>query len=194
VVSTTPRPLYPRDRPGTHCTGGWVGPRAGLDIYEKSRPHRIRSTDRPASNQSLYRLSYRAQIYIFCLSIYITVQEHYGMSHQEEVGKFHLRTGHEGPESEYRYNHTLSLTSALDRGGWSTPRPGRYPPVKDPVPNVQEPGCAPAPVWKGAESLAPNWIQSPDCSIRSESLCRLSYPSQRSKTNNYLSNPENLNI
>jgi len=23
--------LYPRERPGTHCTGGWVGPRAGLD-------------------------------------------------------------------------------------------------------------------------------------------------------------------
>jgi hypothetical protein len=24
----------------THCTGGWVGPRAGLDACEKSRPHR----------------------------------------------------------------------------------------------------------------------------------------------------------
>ena len=23
--------LYPRERPGTHCTGGWVGLRAGLD-------------------------------------------------------------------------------------------------------------------------------------------------------------------
>jgi hypothetical protein len=40
VVSTTPRPLYPRERRGTHCTGGWVGPRAGLDVCEKSRPHR----------------------------------------------------------------------------------------------------------------------------------------------------------
>ena len=37
-VSTTPRPLYPRERPGTHCTGGWVGPRAGLDGCGKSRP------------------------------------------------------------------------------------------------------------------------------------------------------------
>jgi hypothetical protein len=26
-------------RPGTHCTGGWVGPRAGLDGCGKSRPH-----------------------------------------------------------------------------------------------------------------------------------------------------------
>jgi hypothetical protein len=31
VVSITPRPLYPRGRPGTLCTGGWVGPKAGLD-------------------------------------------------------------------------------------------------------------------------------------------------------------------
>ena len=31
VVKATPRPLYPRERPGTHCIGGWVGPRAGLD-------------------------------------------------------------------------------------------------------------------------------------------------------------------
>jgi hypothetical protein len=40
VVSTTPRPLYPRERPGTHCTGGWVGPRTGLDVCEKPRSHR----------------------------------------------------------------------------------------------------------------------------------------------------------
>jgi hypothetical protein len=40
LVSTTPRPFYPRERPGTHSTGGWVGPRAGLDVCEKSRPHR----------------------------------------------------------------------------------------------------------------------------------------------------------
>jgi hypothetical protein len=38
MVSTTPRPLYPRERPGTHCTVGWVGPRAGLDVCEKSPP------------------------------------------------------------------------------------------------------------------------------------------------------------
>ena len=31
------RPLYPQERPGTHCTGGWVGPRAGLDGCGKSR-------------------------------------------------------------------------------------------------------------------------------------------------------------
>ena len=32
VVSSTPWPhLNPPERPGTHFTGGWVGPRAGLD-------------------------------------------------------------------------------------------------------------------------------------------------------------------
>ena len=31
VVSATPRPLYPRDRPGTHCTGGCVDPKTSPD-------------------------------------------------------------------------------------------------------------------------------------------------------------------
>jgi hypothetical protein len=56
VVNLTPRPLYPPESPGTHCTGGWVGLRAGVDVCEKSRPHRY-SIPGPSS-QSLYRLSY----------------------------------------------------------------------------------------------------------------------------------------
>jgi hypothetical protein len=36
-----PAALLPGKRPGTHCIGGWVGPRAGLDGCGKSRPHRI---------------------------------------------------------------------------------------------------------------------------------------------------------
>jgi hypothetical protein len=34
-----PAAIYPREEPGTHCTGGWVGPRAGLDRCGKSRPY-----------------------------------------------------------------------------------------------------------------------------------------------------------
>ena len=37
VVNATLRPPYPRERIGTHCIGGWVGPRAGLDGCGKSR-------------------------------------------------------------------------------------------------------------------------------------------------------------
>jgi hypothetical protein len=43
VVSTTARPLYPLERPGTHCTGGWVGLRAGLDVFKISL-HNIKSS------------------------------------------------------------------------------------------------------------------------------------------------------
>jgi len=32
------RSFYPRERLGTYCIGGWVGPRVGLDRCEKSRP------------------------------------------------------------------------------------------------------------------------------------------------------------
>jgi len=51
-----PAALYPRERPGTHFTGGWVGPRTG----GKSRPHRDSIPDRPARSQPLHRLSYPA--------------------------------------------------------------------------------------------------------------------------------------
>ena len=30
-LQQAPAALYPRERHGTHFTGGWVGPRAGLD-------------------------------------------------------------------------------------------------------------------------------------------------------------------
>jgi hypothetical protein len=37
--SVTPRPPLPlRERPGTHCTGGWVGTRASLDRCRKFCP------------------------------------------------------------------------------------------------------------------------------------------------------------
>ena len=60
------------------------------------------------------------------------------------------------------YSSALPSTSTLDGGGWSTPRPGRFTPGKDPVPTVQEAGWAPGPVWTGAENLAPTGIRSPD--------------------------------
>ena len=60
VVNAMPWPLYPQERSDTHYTGGCVGLRAGLDWCEKSRPTGIRSPDRQARRQSLYRLRYPA--------------------------------------------------------------------------------------------------------------------------------------
>ena len=40
VVNATPRPLYPREIPGTYCIGGWVGPRAVLDVHGIPHTHR----------------------------------------------------------------------------------------------------------------------------------------------------------
>jgi hypothetical protein len=56
--ASCPGCLYPRERPGTHCTGGWVGPGAGLDRCGKYRPTGIRSPGLPACSESLYRLRY----------------------------------------------------------------------------------------------------------------------------------------
>jgi hypothetical protein len=41
------------------------------------------------------------------------------------------RTVCESPEREWRYSSTLSLTSALERGGWLLPRRGRFTPWKE---------------------------------------------------------------
>ena len=43
-----PGRFTPGGRPGTHCTGGWVGPMNGLDRCGKSRLHRDSIPGRPA--------------------------------------------------------------------------------------------------------------------------------------------------
>ena len=67
VVNATAQPLYPRERPGTHSTGGWMGPRADLDRCGKSPPTGIRSPDRPARSESLYRLSFPGRHWYQCI-------------------------------------------------------------------------------------------------------------------------------
>jgi hypothetical protein len=70
VVSVTPQPHFsPRERtPDTRCTGGWVGPRAGLDVEVRGKillslpAIKLRSLGSPARSQTLYRLSYPAHI------------------------------------------------------------------------------------------------------------------------------------
>ena len=76
--------------------------------------------------------------------------------------KGHPITGQEGPEGEQMYSFTLPLTSALDGGRWSRPRPSRFTPGRDTVPTVQEAGWATGPVWTGTENIAPTGIRSPD--------------------------------
>jgi hypothetical protein len=56
-----PVALYPRgEDPGTHCTGGWVGPRAGLDTEDRGKilpplsGIERRSPGRPVRSQTLY--------------------------------------------------------------------------------------------------------------------------------------------
>ena len=65
VFNTTPRPFYPRERPGTHCIGSWVAPqgRSGR-VWKISPPTGIRSPDRPARSESLYGLSYPSTLYV----------------------------------------------------------------------------------------------------------------------------------
>jgi hypothetical protein len=47
-------------------------------------------------------------------------------SEGQSEGAVNPITYHERSQGEQRYSCTLSLTSALDVGGWSTPHPGRF--------------------------------------------------------------------
>ena len=60
VVNATPRPLYPRERPGTNCIGGWVGPqgRSGQVRKISPPPGFDPRTVQPVASR-LYRLNYR---------------------------------------------------------------------------------------------------------------------------------------
>jgi len=59
------------------------------------------------------------------------------------------------------------------------PQP-HFTPGKDPVPNLQEAGWAPGPVWMGVKSRSHRDL-IPDRPARSQSLYRLSYPAHNSK-------------
>ena len=91
--------------------------------------------------------------------------------------KFPLQTCHAGPEGEQMYTSTLPSTSALDGGGWSTPRPGRFtPPGKTRSSLYRTLGGSQGRSEEVRKDLAPTAIRSPDLPDRSESLYRLSYP------------------
>ena len=101
----------------------------------------------------------------------------YVVSHTGPINKFttaevHARIVHENPEWDKRFSCNLSLTSALEGGGLSMPRPGCFTPQKDPIPIVQEAGWDPGPVWTVVESRAYIAIRCPDRPARSESLSR----------------------
>jgi len=74
-------------------------------------------------------------------------------------GEVHPGTDYESPEREYMCSYVLSLTSARDGGGRSTPCPGCFTPKKDSIPFVEELGCTAGLVWTGAENRAPTGIR-----------------------------------
>jgi len=92
--------------------------------------------------------------------------------------KVHPRTGYEGPEVAQIYSYTLSLTSALDGGVWSTPHPGRFTPGNYSVPIMQEAGCSRAGLDGYGKSPPPTTtgVRSLDRPAPSKSLHRLRYP------------------
>jgi hypothetical protein len=85
-------------------------------------------------------------------------------------GKPHTKTGHEGPEREYRYTSILSITLALDGVDEQHHDPVAIHRERDMVYIVQKAVWAPELVWTSAKNLAYTTNRSPDRPARSESL------------------------
>jgi hypothetical protein len=94
--------------------------------------------------------------------------------------KIQRKTCHEDQEGEQRYSSTLSSTSELDRGGWSTPRPGRFPPGKDTRHlTYMRLGGHRGRTRKFRKISPPTGIRAPKRPDRIEPLHRLRYPGPR---------------
>jgi hypothetical protein len=61
-----PAGLFPGKGPGAHCTGGWVGPRVGLNCAEKLTTTGFRSPDRPSRSKSPYRVRHPDPLPVTC--------------------------------------------------------------------------------------------------------------------------------
>jgi len=132
-----------------------------VDVVQRRSPKGVRSADEALTGKR------------WCICAYGLLQWGNACSLGGRLyckGTGHRRTDHEGPEKDWRYNFTLSLPSALDEGGRSTPRPCLFAPWKHPVPIVLEVEWPSGPVWTGAENFGTVEIRSPDRSARNESL------------------------
>jgi len=165
-VSITPRPLFTPGKdtiPILQEAGWFPGP---VWMGGISRPHRDSIPDRPASSQSLYRLSYRPTRWV-------------NISGSKKVKctliqALRLCRGLR-PIGGSRGIALLFLDRDTRRG-WGvniTPRP-LFTPGKDPIPILQEAGWVPGPVWMGG-IFRPHRDSIPDRPARNQSLYRLSY-------------------
>jgi len=88
--------------------------------------------------------------------------------------KIQAKKGRQGPEGEYKYSSTFSLTLTLDGRGWSTLGHGRCTPGNVSGPLYRRLG-GPQSRSGRMRKISPAGIRSQDRPARSKSLYRLSY-------------------
>jgi len=116
VFKVTPRPLYPQERPGTHCIGGWVGPQGRSGRVRKiSPPTGTRSPDRPACSELLYQLSYQAHkqnsYYILIVKLHVSIlyTDHYQVLYRNTTDRLYCLVSTVG--WQHKWNKMKSCVS-----------------------------------------------------------------------------------
>jgi len=102
---------------------------------------------------------------------FLSIMHNNQQGHSKDKG--HPITCHEVTDRKYRYRSTISLTSALDVGGWFTTLPGRFNPGKARYTLYRRLNGLHGQSGWGTENFATTGIRSPDRPARRESLYRL---------------------
>ena len=138
---------------------GGTKDRSGRVLNSRPPPNGIRSPDRPALSESLYRLSYPGSHSSQRLTLKQETWQILKFCNRDKRSAFKwvkVKWSRYRPGVAQRVGRGIALLFQ-DRGtrrGWvvsSTPRP-HFTPGKDLVPILQEAGWAPGPVWTGRKS------------------------------------------
>jgi hypothetical protein len=150
VFNATLRPLYPREWPGTLCTGDWVSHRAGLDGCGKTRPHRnsIPGPSIPQKVAALTKLSCRHVVCKLKVDLVHAIQG----SEEDEISFKLRRLYHRRMCPKHPLNWSLFGPPRVDPKTWEVtkmfgpvgngamiPRFWRWSPVATPPSNTVSP-------------------------------------------------------
>ena len=95
--------------------------------FNKGRPH-VENRPIPLHVTSLPNVTMNPTIRLMVKVLLLA----HAMKAYKCEGTVHPTTGHAGTKEGHVYSSTLSLTSTLDRGGWSKLSPSRFSPIKRP--------------------------------------------------------------
>jgi hypothetical protein len=132
VVNATPWPFYSRERLGTHCTRGWVGPRAGLDGCIKSHsppgfdPRTAQALAMPTALSTVVPCAYKYPVLLPVLLLWRSADSSVDMVTKLQVKKPRGRSSVSVGGKTYFLPHNAQAVSEVHPAFYSKGRRGIF--------------------------------------------------------------------